>query len=310
MQLSILLAEQIGAMAIMLLFGFFMIKFHLLKSEDSKILSSLLIYAVVPCSLINSFQIDCTPDKLSGLLISIVSGLFLNLLLIGGAELLKKPLKLTPIEMTSVAYPNSGNLVIPLVAAVLGSEWVFYTSGYLIVQSVLLWTHAQSVLSGSKNFSIKKLLTNINILAILAGIVLFLTGFRFPGVIQSAFDGMASMMAPLSMIVIGMLLGQMDLKRAFTKKRIYFICFLRLIAFPLAATLLFAIPHLSSIHTDSYEIFFISLLGSSSSSAAMVTQLSQIYGGDAQYASTINVVSVIGCVFTIPIIAFIYQSVI
>lgn len=49
----------------------------------------------------------------------------------------------TPIEKATIIYSNSGNLIIPLVGAILGNEWVIYSSGYMVVQTILLWTHAK-----------------------------------------------------------------------------------------------------------------------------------------------------------------------
>lgn len=85
-----------------------------------------------------------------------------------------KVLKLDGVEETSLIYSNAGNLIIPIVTAILGKEWVIYTSAFLSVQLFLLWSHAKMKLCGEKGIDLKKILTNINMIAIFAGVLLFL----------------------------------------------------------------------------------------------------------------------------------------
>ena len=46
------------------------------------------------------------------------------------------------------------------------------------------------------------------------------------------------------------------------------------------------------------------------SSGAMITQLAQIYGKDSRYASVINVMSVIFCIITMPVMVLSYEMLI
>ena len=84
---------------------------------------------------------------------------------------LGKVLKLDGVEETSLIYSNAGNLIIPIVTAILGKEWVIYTSAFLSVQLFLLWSHAKMKLCGEKGIDLKKILTNINMIAIFAGVL-------------------------------------------------------------------------------------------------------------------------------------------
>ena len=51
----------------------------------------------------------------------------------------------------------------------------------------------------------------------------------------------------------------------------------------------------------------ISLLACASASAATVTQMEQIYGDDAEYACSINVLTTLLCIITMPLIVLVYQ---
>ena len=52
------------------------------------------------------------------------------------------------------------------------------------------------------------------------------------------------------------------------------------------------------------------LLATSAPAAVMVTQLAQIHGRDARYASVINVMSVIFCIVTMPLMVLLYEALI
>lgn len=49
MELSILLMEQIAKLFIMIFMGYAIVKMGFLKDEDSKVLSTLVLYLIVPC---------------------------------------------------------------------------------------------------------------------------------------------------------------------------------------------------------------------------------------------------------------------
>lgn len=65
MELSILLMEQIAKLFIMIFMGYAIVKMGFLKDEDSKVLSTLVLYLIVPCVILNAFQVDYTPEKVA-----------------------------------------------------------------------------------------------------------------------------------------------------------------------------------------------------------------------------------------------------
>lgn len=307
MDLSLLLIQQILKMFIMIVFGYLIVKSKIMKEEESKALSTITLYIVTPCAIISSFQIELTADKLNGLLLAGLGAIIVHIIYFILAGILKNVLHLTSIEEASIIYSNAGNLIIPLVSSILGEDWVLYTSGYMVVQTILLWTHAKAVVSGEKDFSIKKIIFNVNIIAIVIGLVLFLTGIRLPSVLQQAIDSVSLTIGPLAMFVIGMLIGNMNFKNIFSDKRTYMICFLRLIVLPLAVVIVLALSGLTMLHKDASQIFIITILAASAPTAATITQFAQIYNKHPGYASVINVMSVIFCIITMPLMIMIYQ---
>ena len=142
-------------------------------------------------------------------------------------NLLGYALHLDAVEKASMIYSNAGNLIIPIVTAVLGKEWVIYSSAFLSVQLFLLWSHAKSMLCGEKSFELKKVLTNINMIAILAGAALFLLHIQLPAVIEDSLDMVGSAIGPISMIILGMLMAGMNFKKILGYRRLWLVTALR-----------------------------------------------------------------------------------
>lgn len=76
-------------------------------------------------------------------------------------KVLEKPLGLDVVEKTSMIYSNSGNLIIPIVTAIFGKEWVIYSTGYLSVQTILLWSHGRMMICEEKGVDFRKIFMNI-----------------------------------------------------------------------------------------------------------------------------------------------------
>lgn len=55
MQISILLMKQILELFLMILMGYIIVKTGLLKDEDSKVISKIVLYLIIPCVIINAF---------------------------------------------------------------------------------------------------------------------------------------------------------------------------------------------------------------------------------------------------------------
>lgn len=124
--LSLILFQRIAELFVIIFFGWLIVKVGILKSEDSRCLSMILLYIITPSVFFNAFQIERTPEVLSMMAFSAVLALISNVLLILLGDLSAKLLHLDVVEEASIIYPNSGNMAIPLVSAIFGTEWVVF----------------------------------------------------------------------------------------------------------------------------------------------------------------------------------------
>lgn len=308
MHISMLLMEQIVELFIMIFMGFAIVKAGIVKDEESKVLSKIVLYLIIPCVIVNAFQVDYTAQTVKGLMIAFVASVILQIILLIIVAVMGKVLSLNEVEVASVYYSNSGNLIVPIVTFILGKEWVLYGCVFMSVQLVFLWTHCKKIISRERSYDWKKIVLNINMISIAVGVVLFFTRIRLPEVIDNTIGAVGNMIGPASMIVTGMLFAGMNLKQIFANKRVYFVSFLRMLVVPLIALILIKGSRLANLSADAPKIMLIVFLAVITPSASTVTQMCQVYGNDSQYASAINVVTTLSAIITMPVMVLLFEN--
>lgn len=305
--MSLLLTKQIAELFIMILLGYILVKSNLLTKQDSKVLSTVALYIVTPCVIIHAFQVQHSQDVKNGLILSFLAAIIIHIIYIVGVRIVGKAYTLNGVEKATIIYTNAGNLIIPLVQALLGKEWVVYTTGYILVTTIFIWTHGRMLICEEKGFNVKELLKNVNVVACIMGILMFALKIQFPSLITETMDSISATIAPISMIVAGMLIAGMDVKDCLKNKRLYIITFLKMIVFPLFAVSLLKFTNLSSMVKNGDMILLINLLALIAPTAASVTQLAQIYDADSEYASAYYFITTLLCILTMPVFVWFYQ---
>ena len=279
MQISILLAEQIVELFLMILMGYVIVKLGLVTDDDSKILSKIVLYIVIPCVMINAFQIDYTPDKIQGMLLALVASVVLQVLLL-------------------------------IAVWMMGKEWVVFGCVFMAVQLIFMWTHGKYIISSGDRIDWRKIVLNINMIAIFIGAVLFLLKIHLPVIVDDTLRAVGSTIGPVSMIVTGMLIAGMNLRDIFTNRRVYAVTFLRLLLVPVLALIILKISGLVTWHPQGEKILLVIFLAVITPSASTITQMCQVYGGNSKYSSAINVMTTLLAIVTMPVMVLLYQKII
>ena len=305
--ISLLLLRKIAQLFIILGMGWLLVRSGKVRAEDSRYLSIVALYLINPCVIITSYQLDFTGDMVRAMLLSLGAAILIHVLMFLLTAVLKRPLHLNPVEQASAIYSNCVNLLIPVVASILGKEWLLFTSMYMMVQISMLWSHCRMLLSGERTISFRNIFGNLNVISMFIGLTLFLLKIRLPSLLEGAMESAGSMLGPISMVIIGMLMGGVDLKKLVRIPGVWKVVFLRLIGYPLVILLVLKYSGIAGLVPNGADILLISLLAACAPSGTMVTQLAQVYGGDGEYASAINVISTLLCIVTMPLIVAIYQ---
>ena len=309
MQISLLLMEEIIKLFVIMFMGYAVVKAGLMKSSESKSVSVIMVYLVIPCVILNAFQVEYTPDVQKGLLLACAAAVAVHILFLLLTAILKKPLHLDVIERATIIYSNAGILVIPLVQELLGQEYVIYSSAYIAVQLILIWTHCKNMLCEEDKLEWKKVLLNINIISIIAGVVLFIFRIQLPSGAQDVLNMMNNMIGPLGMLLAGMVIAEVPLKTVFTRKRIYLSAALRLFIYPVFVLGLMKVIQTFASIQDSKQILLTVYLASITPACATVTSMAQLYDKDAAYSSSLYVLTTLLSIATMPVMVGLFEMV-
>ena len=309
MQISLLLMEEIIKLFVIMFMGYTVVKAGLMKSSESKSVSVIMVYLVIPCVILNAFQVEYTPDVQKGLLLACAAEVAVHILFLLLTAILKKPLHLDVIERATIIYSNAGILVIPLVQELLGQEYVIYSSAYIAIQLILIWTHCKNMLCEEDKLEWKKVLLNVNIISIIVGVVLFIFRIQLPSGAQDVLNMMNNMIGPLGMLLAGMVIAEVPLKTVFTRKRSYLSAALRLFIYPVFVLGLMKVIQTFASIQDSKQILLTVYLASITPACATVTSMAQLYDKDAAYSSSLYVLTTLLSIATMPVMVGLFEMV-
>lgn len=307
------LVSKILSLLVLVGAGVVLVKTKLLKKEDSVALSKISVFLLSPCVIVSSFSMKVDGKAGQSLLLCFFYAILANFLFLFLGTLLRKPLHLSPVEEMSLEYTNCGNFVLPIVASVLGEEYLLYVSAYITVYNLLVWTHGIHLFQGkeeqtkeerSKENAFLKILFNPNILAILFGVFLFFTKISLPAPISLAISDLGKMIGPISMLITGIILGSMSFKKILSYRRIYMVTAFRLLFFPFIYLLLISVLSRIDGFLDNPVLFLVTFLSAMAPAAANVSQFAILYGKEEEYASCINIFTTLCTIISVPILVY------
>ena len=310
MQVSLILMKEIVMLFLILAMGMAVVRAKLMNASDSRSLSIVLVYIVIPCVIINAFQIKYTEDIRDGLILAFVMAAIVHIIFLAVTAFFKRMLKLDEIERATVIYSNAGILVIPLVDALMGQEYIIYSCGFIVIQLILLWTHCRGMLCGDSRVSLKEIFTNVNIISIIIGAALFLLHIELPDVIKGTLDMAGEMIGPLGMLLAGMVIADTPLVKLFTTARNYLATFIRLIFYPVIVLAVFKLSGAADFVPDGKPVLMTVYLAAITPACAMITTMAQLYNKDAAHASALYVVSTLLSIITMPIMIGLFEELI
>ena len=337
------LVSKILSLLVLLGAGVVLVRTKLLKKEDSVTLSKISVFLLSPCVIVSSFSMQVDGQAGQNLLLCFFYAILANFLFLFLGTFLKRPLHLSPVEEMSLEYTNCGNFVLPIVAGVLGEEYLLYVSAYITVYNLLVWTHGIHLFQerdknspeacSNKDYfkevcskedyckaghskeeysngehkanALFKILFNLNILAILFGVFLFFTKISLPAPLSLAISDLGKMIGPISMLITGIVLGTMSFKKILSYRRIYMITAFRLLLFPSIYLLLISILSRIEGFLDNPVLFLVTFLSAMAPSAANVSQFAILYGKEEEYASCINIFTSLCTILSMPILLYI-----
>lgn len=288
--------------------GFLLVKTKVLKATETNAMSALLTYVGMPFLILsNLIEVKFTGELLrsSGVLVGVGAIFYVVMIFLSALVFSKKEgeEKKRGAARFCTIFSNAGFLAIPLAQAVFGdSVVVTYAVVLNVLMNVLMFTVGVVLISGDRTtMNLKKVFLNPILISFVLGIILNLlkVGERVSEVAEYA-TYFKNVVTPLSMVVVGMKLGDVRLAGIFTNGKTYYVSLFRLVVFPvLGVALMIAARFLFRLNDETVFGFF---MGFSMPTASLACTFADRYEGDVDGAVAYVMGTTILSVASVPLL--------
>lgn len=318
----IILIQQVTVLVLMMIPGFLLAKAKLVGEGFGKSISNVILYAAQPALIIAGFvSVDFSGEVVLRMAMVFLFAVLAHLIFYGVSLLFYKnaPEKRKSVLTFATVFTNAGYMGIPLLEALFSKQFpeiAIYGSVYIFAFNIFCWSLGAYLYTSDKKYvSVRKMLLNPATISTFVGFLIFLLSaitpirdaviipyVRSEGIVHSLMVNIKSLVAPLSMILIGYRFASVKLKGAFRDKYLYTCIFVSLFLTPALIFGLIKIVELLGLYSD--PIVLSVLLMSSAAPAATATGMfAERHDGDAPYASLIVSITSILCVISMPVIS-------
>lgn len=319
---------------IMMIPGIIIKKCHLASDTFGKGISNFILYVAQPVLVFEAYVQPFNEEILKNSIYVLVISMLMHALFALVAILAFKRAKDSArrmLKMTTV-FSNAAFMGIPLIDAVFGSDATIYATIYNITFNLFLWslgvyfcTENRDMDKNGQTDSKKQSASNafstlgkafvhpVTIAAVLGLLVfclkldwLFTTPFLVEdkNLIGESLISIKSLVAPLSMVVIGIRLADINFKGFFKDVYMYVFIFLRHFALPFVTILLIALAGAIGIELGD-TVPLVLIIMSATPAASSSTMFAEKFDCDAAYASKLVAFSTILSIVTMPVMLMI-----
>ena len=271
---------------VMMAVGFLIQKLKVVGKEGERVLTDLVLYVVLPCNIFNSFLGQSADghlgEYLSVLLISI--GNQLIALLYAKLAFRKEQADRRCSLGYAMICSNAGFLGNAITEGMFGAVGLALNSVYLIPQRIMMWSEGLAIYSGisDRKATVKKVLTHPCVVACFLGLAFMLLGWKLPAVLLTPVQSIGRCNTALTMIMIGMILSEIDLKHLADKTILIFTLH-RLVLMPLVIFLICRLVGATALATG------VCTLLAAMPAGATTSMLAAKYSRDPQFATKLVV---------------------
>lgn len=312
MELFIPTLNQMIYLFAFILIGYLLAHFGAVKPEAAGVLSKLENMLFIPALVMGTFMKNFTVGTLREawklLLFSLaIEAVVLPLSILCG-RICSKDGDERNIIAYGLAFSNFGFMGNAVVNAVFPQYFMEYVIFTLVLWVIIYsWAVPAWLIPKDGRQGMGQRIKNIfnpMFIGMILGIVISLTGLQLPTSLVSVIDTAGNCMSPIAMILTGITVASIDLKKAFRAWNIYVVTGLRLLVFPLVSLGIFALFPLP-------ETFVVCAF----CAMAMPLGLSPVvipagYGKDTSRAAAMVLVSHLTSMITIPLLFILLEKVI
>ncbi|MBQ8414333.1 MAG: AEC family transporter [Clostridia bacterium] len=322
MSVAVKLIYNVALLFIMMIPGVLMKKCRLSTDSFGKGISNLVLYIAQPAltfvAYLRSYDGRILVNSLYVFIFSIIlHGLFA----VVAINFFKKaPDSMQRMLRFATVFSNVAFMGIPLIAAVLEADYpgsTVYALIYSITFNVFLWSlgvkfctdgrdknenDVNDYIEAKKKVFPWKAITHPTTIASLIGLIFFILPIEgyVPELAEEAFVMLKNLVAPLSMLVIGLRLPDMSFKGVLKDRDMYIFLVLRHIALPLLSLGLLKLVGLITPIDPAVEMVIVILAAAPAATSA--TMFAEKYDCDSVYVSRLVTISTLLSIITIPLI--------
>lgn len=288
--------------------GYIICKIKKASADHLPTLSAVLIYVCGPCMTVSAFlALDFSLRDLANMGLFFVATFLLQAAFMGLIFLIFRKRshdsKYRILALGSV-LGNVGFFGLPIVKALIPDnlEVMCYAAVYVISMNILVFTVGVFFLTGKKEtMTLRAAIFNPSMLGFSVGLLLYVLGANrvMPTLLINSLGLLGNMTTPLCMIILGIRLGTVSLKRLFTRPIVYMTCLGKLLLFPLfcyAAVVL--LPLAPSFKASM-------LILSATPCASIIFNMAEIHRSETELSANCVLVSTLICFITIPTLTLI-----
>ena len=294
--------------------GFISRKTNITKAEHLPSISAILVYVCSPCMIVASFlDTDRTWSNARQILLFFLVSLAIQAVLTFTLySMFRKKFHDAKYRMLTVSFGlgNAGFFGIPIIEKLLpnNSEVACFACVYIVGMNMITFTLGAYCLTGDrKRMELKKAFINPSFISLMIALVLFAIGAKsiMPDMLMNAIRLLKSTTTPLCMIILGIRLASVSFTKLFTRAYVYIICACKLLIFPFVClAIVYFLP--ANIFGEVFKPAMFILGGTPC--AAVMLNLAEMYHGETELAANCVLLSTLLCVFTIPVINLVSQT--
>ncbi len=294
--------------------GFLCRKTKVAKAEHLSTLSAILVYVCSPCMVVNSFMKTERSTHMIGqimlfFVVSLAIQTVLTFILYG---VFRKKFHDVKYRMLTVSFGlgNAGFFGIPIIEALLPNrpEVACFACVYIVGMNMLTFTIGAYCLTGDKKrMTLKKAFLNPPFISLIVALILYALNVQSVtqgNMLGNALELLSKTTTPLCMIILGIRLASVSFKKLFTRIYVYVICACKLLIFPFVCL---AIVYFLPLDPVFKAAMFI--LGGTPCAAVMLN-IAEMYDGETELAANCVLLSTLLCVFTIPLLNIVSDTLI
>lgn len=290
------------------LLGFFIRKKGILNKHATDVLTPLTLYITLPALILFSLDIPFSFTLIHQIiwlvLMSVISMTLAILLAAWMKRRANLPKEQKVVYESITIFGNQGFIGYAVMYILFHNEGIIYLTFFNLFYLILIWTYGIFLFTkDAKAIDWTKIFLNPGIISTIGGIILLFSPVRFPIVIASTLENIGKMTIPLSMLIIGCLIADIDLNRVSSMLKNSYLwksAFVKLLFIPclLLPLYFFSAP---------YPLLVTAVIVSGMPSAPTVSLYAQRFGGDSYFASVGVLITTLFCIITIPSLSLIVQ---